>query len=153
MTEKLLLRSQTSIAYLATVILFFIIAAALFFSLIRRDDWILVTIAIAAAVAYLAYFLDFVLNLRCVRFYETYFTIRYVFTKREFIIKYAELSTFQHEHGHYQSKVVYSMQSENDMIALTVENGKKITFGEMYFDNFSSMRVFLQKVIRGEPLD
>ena len=107
-------------------------------------------LAVGLACFWLTYSIHVILSLKIVLFYESYMTITELVTRRKTTIQYYELSTF-----HYVPKTVKSTgrittKSENDKIKLTTTNGSEIIFREMQFDNFSSMRVMLQKIIRGE---
>ncbi len=117
------------------------------------NDPIASMLAVGLACLWLTYSINVILSLKVVLFYESYLTIMAFVTRKKITIQYHEFSTF-----HYVPKTIKSLgriatKSENDKIKLTTTDGKEIYFREMQFDNFSSMRVFLQKIIRGEHLD
>lgn len=117
------------------------------------NDPIASILAVGLACLWLTYSINVILSLKIVLFYENYLTITSFLTRKKITIQYYEFSTF-----HYVPKIVNSTRrittkSENDKIILTTTEGVEIIFREMQFDNFSSMRVFLQKIIRGEHLD
>lgn len=86
-------------------------------------------------------------------FYESYLTITVLVTRKTITIQYYELSTFHYVPRTIRSAGRVALKSENDKIRFTTTDGKDITFSEMQFDNFSSMRVMLQKIIRGEHIE
>jgi hypothetical protein len=153
MPEPLLLRSQTSIVYVLTIFIYFFFGWILYSILMSSNDPFANILAVGLACLWLTYSINVILSLKVVLFYESYLTITAFVTRKKITIQYHEFSTF-----HYVPKTINSMRriatkSENDKITLTTTDGKEIYFREMQFDNFSSMRVFLQKIIRGEHLD
>ncbi len=153
MPEPILLRSQTSIVYVLTIFIYFFFGWILYSILIGSNDPFADILAVGIACLWLTYSINVILSLKIVLFYESYLTITEFVTRKKITIQYYELSTF-----HYVPKTITSdrrifTKSENDKIILTTSSGKEIYFREMQFDNFSLMRVFLQKIIRGEHLD
>ena len=153
MPEPILLRSQTSIVYVLTIVLYFFFGWILYAILMSSNDPLANILAVGLACLWLTYSIHVILSLKIVLFYESYLTITSFVTRKKITIQYYEFSTF-----HYVPKIVNSTRrittkSENDKVILTTTDGSEIIFREMQFDNFSSMRVFLQKIIRGEHLD
>lgn len=153
MPEPILLRSQTSIVYVLTIVIYFFFGWILYSILMSSNDPLANILAVGLACFWLTYSIHVILSLKIVLFYESYMTITELVTRRKTTIQYYELSTF-----HYVPKTVKSTgrittKSENDKIKLTTTNGSEIIFREMQFDNFSSMRVMLQKIIRGERIE
>ena len=153
MPEPILLRSQTSIVYVLTIVLYFFFGWILYSILMSSNDPLANILAVGLACFWLTYSIHVILSLKIVLFYESYLTITSFVTRKKITIQYYEFSTF-----HYVPKIVNSTRrittkSENDKVILTTTDGSEIIFREMQFDNFSSMRVFLQKIIRGEHLD
>lgn len=153
MPEPILLRSQTSIVYVLTIVLYFFFGWILYSILMSSNDPLANILAVGLACLWLTYSIHVILSLKIVLFYESYLTITSFVTRKKITIQYYEFSTF-----HYVPKIVNSTRrittkSENDKVILTTTDGSEIIFREMQFDNFSSMRVFLQKIIRGEHLD
>lgn len=153
MKESILLRSQTGIVYVLTIFIYFFFAALLFFPLMRSDDPFARIVAVSIACFWLTYSIHVILSLSRVVFYESYLTITTFVTRKTITIQYFELSTFHYVPRIVTNKGRVTAKSNNDKIRITTSDGRLITFKEMQYDNFSSMRVFLQKIIRGEHLE
>jgi hypothetical protein len=149
MTERLILKSKTSIVYVATIIvfLFFTLIALSIISHYQFERKLFAQVFIIAV--YFFYMVDVILSLRTIRFYESHLIIRYLVRKKSIVINYIDFENLVYDPRSKYNRAVFGSKNSNRQIKLKTEN-YNLYISEMQFENFAQMRVLLFEVIRGE---
>ena len=149
MPERLILKSKTSIVYIATLIVF------LFFTLIalsiisHYEFELKLPFQIGVVLLYVFYLGDIIFSLRTLRFYESHLVIRYYLTGKSVEISYTEFEKMVYYPKSQTSPAVFGAKNSNRQIKLKTENFN-LYLSEMQFENFAQMRMLLFEIIRAE---
>ncbi len=76
--------------------------------------------------------------------------IKYTFTRKVKKISYNEFINFLYEPNLRHGRVVRRPINENGLIKIEIKDKSPFRLSEMEFENFSTMRLLLQEVIRDE---
>ena len=142
MPERLILKSKTSIVYIATLIVF------LFFTLIalsiisHYEFELKLPFQIGVVLLYVFYLGDIIFSLRTLRFYES-------LTGKSVEISYTEFEKMVYYPKSQTSPAVFGAKNSNRQIKLKTENFN-LYLSEMQFENFAQMRMLLFEIIRAE---
>ena len=150
MENRLILTSKTSVAYVMTIFVFMFFSAIgiVIFSHIK-SEWSPYFQGFIA-IAYFLYLLDFIFSNRRVYFYIDHMIIKYTFTRKVKKISYNEFINFLYEPNLRHGRVVRRPINENGLIKIEIKDKSPFRLSEMEFENFSTMRLLLQEVIRDE---
>ncbi len=150
MENRLILESKTSIVYFISIGVFGFFGVIAEMLLSHGDEIWTIVIQILLGIIYIFYVLDVIYSNRKISFYSTYLEVQYKMSGNIIRIDYNQFTSLDYNPELVKSGFVWSMSSENGVIKLKADNGKSLTFSEMQYENFATMRLLLQEVIRGE---